>query len=263
VVFHFAAIAPLPVNQVDPQRAYSVNVAGCGNVLEACRRKKVGKVILASTSAVYENNHSFPVSEGDFINPYLTYSLTKKHAEELGKGYGDLYGMDITALRFFNVYGPHHDFRRKNPPLIAYIIKCLMTGEVPVLHSDGSQKRDYVYVSDLCEGCELAMNSDKSKGETFNLASNAVISMTDIYDKIAKLLKSDIQPKYRSPALLWDAYVELNEGFALKSDVVAKETNNFCRGSYEKAKGILGWSPKTSFDEGIKATVEYAVKTGF
>lgn len=262
VVFHFAAIAPLPVNQVDPQRAYSVNVAGWGNVLEACRRKKVGKVILASTSAVYENNHSFPVSEGDFISPYLTYSLTKKHAEELGKSYGSLYGMDITVLRFFNVYGPHHDFRRKSPPLIAYIIKCLMTGEVPVLHSDGSQERDYVYVSDLCDGCELAMGG-KSAGEIINLASNSVISMTDIYGKIAGLLGSSIQPKYRSPTLLWDMYSELGNGFALRSDVVAKETNKFCQGSYDKAKNLLGWEPKTSFDDGIKATVEYAIKTGF
>ncbi len=80
VVFHFAAIAPLPVNQVDPANAYSVNVSGWANVLEACRLAKTPKLILASTSAVYENNNLYPSKEEHSINPTLTYSLTKKHA---------------------------------------------------------------------------------------------------------------------------------------------------------------------------------------
>ncbi len=261
VVYHFAAIAPLAVNQVDPNRSYSVNVAGFGNILEACRRKKIKKIILASTSAVYENLKSFPALEDDYVSPHLVYSMSKKHAEDLAMSFVKLYDMDITVLRFFNVYGPHHDFRRKSPPLIAYIIKSLMLNEKPILHSDGKQERDYVYVDDVCNICELVTKID-CKGEIFNVASNSVISMNDIYNEITKHFNTDIKPVFRDPKLLWDKYTELEAGFAMNPLFIEKETNKFCLGSNEKANKILGWKPSTSFSDGIFKTVNYALKTG-
>jgi nucleoside-diphosphate-sugar epimerase len=261
-VFHLAGIAPLPINQIDPCNAYNNNVAGTANVLEACRKAKVSKIIFASTSAVYENNIKFPFEENDKINPTLIYSLTKKHAEELVQSYIKSYDMDITTLRFFNVYGPHHDFRRKSPPLIAYIIKCLMTNEVPLLHSDGLQKRDYVNVADVCRMCQVAMTRIASKNQTFNVASNSVISMNEIYNKISTIMKSDIKPKFRDPKLLWDKYTSLTEGFAIDESLITKETNKFSQGSYDKAKQLLNWEPKISFDDGILETVNHAIKSG-
>lgn len=262
VVFHFAAIAPLPVNQVDPANAYSVNVSGWANVLEACRLAKTPKLILASTSAVYENNNLYPSKEEHSINPTLTYSLTKKHAEELGINYQQLYGMDISILRFFNVYGPHHDFRRKSPPVIAYIIKCLMTQTQPILHSNGSQKRDYVYVEDICNACEKVIHNPQSKGQVFNLASGSAISLNEIYQEIAINLSSDITPIYRDPQLLWDQYPQLFQGYGLEQQIVAKETNKYSLGCNKKALEMLGWSPKVDIKQGLKLTVDYAVKTG-
>lgn len=262
VVYHFAAIAPLPVSQVDPGRGFSVNMAGWANVLEACRRAKTPKVILASTSAVYENSSLTPFKEHYDINPHMTYSLTKKHAEELANAYIKLYNMDITILRFFNVYGPHHDFRRKSPPLIAYLIKCMMLNEVPILHSDGEQRRDYVYVDDVCLMCEMVLTHPYSKGQTFNVASNTVVSVTEIYHEIAELFKSNIQPIFRDPSLLWDKYPELELGYSISPFFITRETNKFSQGSYTKANMILGWEPQTSFKDGIAKTVEYAVKSG-
>jgi nucleoside-diphosphate-sugar epimerase len=262
VVFHFAAIAPLPVSQVDPYRGYSVNVAGWANVLEACRREKTPKVILASTSAIYENNTTYPFQESDETNPHMIYCMSKKHAEDLAHSFTKLYNMDITILRFFNVYGPHHDFRRKSPPLIAYIIKCMMTGQTPILHSDGKQERDYIYIDDVCRMCKIAMENPASRGDTFNVASNTVVSMNQIYDEIAKLFNSNVKPIFRDPKLLWDKYLELELGHAMDLDFIAKETNKYSIGSYEKSEKILGWKPTISFQEGIKETVEYAVKTG-
>ena len=262
VIFHFAAIAPLPVNQINPLDSYHINVAGFANVLEAARKAKTPKVILASTSAVYENNTKFPFCEDDEVHPNLTYSLTKKHAEDLAQAYIKNYGMDITILRFFNVYGPHHDFKRKSPPLIAYIIKSLLLNETPILHSDGQQKRDYVYVSDICDMCNLVMNHPNAKNETFNIASNSTISMNDIYQKILSIMSSTIVPKFRDPSLLWDNYKELYEGFEIDKKIITKETNKFSQGSYDKAKKLLNWSPRVSFDEGILETVNYALKTG-
>lgn len=262
VVFHLAAIAPLPVSQVDPYRGYTVNVAGWANVLEACRRNKTPKVVLASTSAIYENNTNFPFREDDTTSPHMIYCMSKKHSEDLALSFSKLYGMDITRLRFFNVYGPHHDFRRKSPPLIAYIVKCMMLGEIPILHSDGKQERDYVYVDDVCRMCKLAMELPESRGEAFNVASNTVVSVNDIYDQIANIFDSKIRPVFRDPSLLWDKYPELEMGHAIDPYYIAKETNKYSIGSYDKAQKILGWKPTVSFEEGIKRTVEYAVKLG-
>lgn len=262
VVIHFAAISALPVNQSEPMQGFSVNVAGWVNVLECCRKAKISKVIFASTSAVYENNTTFPFFESDIVNPHLVYSMTKKHAEEMALSYVKLYGMDISLPRFFNLYGPHCDYRRKSPPLISYIIKSLMLGERPVLHSDGLQKRDYVYVKDVCNICKLLIETKNTSGEIFNVASNSTISMNDIYNNIAELLQSDIKPIFRAPNLLWDRYTELNVGLPLNKYYIEKETNKFSQGSYDKAKNILGWEPKISFKEGIRETVEYAKTLG-
>lgn len=261
-VFHFAAIAPLPVCQTNPKEAFDNNVSGWANVLEACRKKKIRKIVFASTSALYENNTSFPAKEEDVVSPHLTYSITKKHGEDLAHSYSKLYGMNITILRFFNCYGPHHDFRRKSPPLIAYIIKCMMKDEVPILHSNGEQKRDYIYVSDVCKMCKISIDDPNSDNETFNVASGNVISMNDIYKKISSLMGKNIVPIFREPILLWDKYAELNKGRVFKQEYIEKETNKYCVGSNDKARNILKWEPEITFDEGIKLTVEYAVKKG-
>jgi len=262
VVFHFAAIAPLPVNQVEPYRSYSINVAGWVNVLEACRRVKTPKIILASTSAIYENNIVYPFKEEDDVSPYMTYCLSKKHAEDLALSFSKLYNMDITRLRFFNVYGPHHDFRRKSPPLIAYIIKCMMTNDIPILHSDGKQERDYVYVDDVCRMCKIAMENPLSRNESFNVSSNSVISMNQIYDEIAALFNNANKPIFRDPKLLWDKYQELELGYSINLEYIAKETNKYSIGSNEKSERLLGWKPEVNFKDGIRNTVEHAIKTG-
>ena len=127
-VFHFAGIAPLPDCQTNPYQAIDINVAGTANVLEAARFNGVKKVIFSSTSAIYENNKSFPTSEQDDTLPYLIYSTSKKQAEMLCYSFFKTYGLNVIALRFFNVYGPHQDMKRKHPPFIGYIIKELLWG---------------------------------------------------------------------------------------------------------------------------------------
>ena len=119
VVFHFAGIAPLPDCQINPTTAYDNNVVGTLNVLEACRKAGVPKVIFSSTSAVYENCTIFPLTEDQIDKePNLVYSMSKRSCEWICHSYVENYDMDITILRFFNVYGPHQDFKRKHPPLM-------------------------------------------------------------------------------------------------------------------------------------------------
>ena len=117
--------------------------------MDAARFNGVKRVIFSSTSAVYENNKEFPCSENDEVSPSLIYPNSKLQSEMLCKSYVETYGLDVVILRFFNVYGPHQDLKRKHPPLIGYVIRELFYDRTPVLHSNGFQERDYVYTQDV------------------------------------------------------------------------------------------------------------------
>ena len=149
IVYNIAGIAPLPDCQSDPVEAVSVNTLGLVNVLENARRTGVKHVIQASTNAMYENETEFPTVESKFNPPTLIYPNTKYCGERFCQSFADTYGMNITCLRFANVYGPHIDCLRKQPPFVGYMIRELYYDRVPEFHSDGNQRRDYIYVMTL------------------------------------------------------------------------------------------------------------------
>ncbi|MDO8659008.1 MAG: NAD-dependent epimerase/dehydratase family protein [Candidatus Parcubacteria bacterium] len=262
VVFHFAGISSLPECQSDPGQAYEINVAGTANVLEAARRHNVGRIIFSSTSAIYENETSFPTPENPNPDPTLIYSLSKKHAEEVCHSFQKLYGMDIAILRFFNVYGPHMDFRRPNPPLISYLIRCFLNKEAPILHSDGNQARDLVYVDDIVSACEAVMTNKNAKNQTFNIGSGKSYSIKEIYKYVAKAFGStDKNPVYRTAKLLWDKYPQLSEGnYPFQAKFLEKEVNKYTQASIKKANELLEWKPQISLEEGLQKTVAFAIK---
>ena len=261
VVFHIAGIISLPGCNNDPYEAYSVNVAGTANVLEMARRNEVKKVIFASTSALYENETSTPFKESTVPDPTLIYAQTKKASEDLCNSFVKMYGMDITILRFFNVYGPHMDYR---PPsyLISYIIGSLLRGQRPVLHSNGKQARDFVYVSDTVRICQLAMTDPRAKNEIFNVGSGKTTTIQEIYDLIANSLgKQKIKPIYRNPKLIWEKFPRQLKGlFSINSAFLEKEVNKYTLADIQKAKKMLKWEAKVSIEEGISNTVAFIKK---
>ncbi len=264
VVFHIAGIISLPGCNDNPFEAYSVNVAGTANVLEMGRRNGIKKIIFASTSALYENETATPFKESVNPKPTLIYAQTKKAAEDICNSFIDMYGMDITILRFFNVYGPHMDFR---PPsyLISYIIGCLLKQERPILHSDGKQARDFVYVSDTVKMCKTAMTSLKAKGEIFNVGSGKTITIQGIFDLIAKNLgEKKIKPLYRDPKLIWEKFPGQFKGqYPIQHTFLEKEVNKYTLADTQKAKKMLKWEAKVNIEEGISSTVAYIKKGGF
>lgn len=259
-VFHLAGIAPLPDCQSDPYSAIDVNVSGTANVLDAARYHGVKRVIFSSTSAVYENNKKFPCLEEDKVFPTLIYPNSKLQSEMLCKSYVDSYGLDVVMLRFFNVFGPHQDLQRKHPPLIGYVIRELFYNRVPILHSNGLQERDYVYTQDVIDFCKIVMTKENISSEVFNVASGKTYSVRDIYKIIAEYMNKDIEPIYSDASEFWNKYPLLYEGhLTLKKEILEKEVNKYALGSNEKAKKI-GWIPKVSLEQGLKNSVNYAIK---
>lgn len=258
-IYHIAAITPLPDCQIDPGKAVTVNVAGTLNVLEAARRYGIKNVIFASTSAVYENCTEFPTKEGDAIPPSLVYSGGKYTAEQFCRSFVEVYGMNVTVLRFANVYGPHIDCLRKQPPVAGYMIRELFYDRAPVLHSNGEQRRDFVYVDDLID---LAIKVRAGKGfDCFNVSTNTTHSINELYAIIAKLMgKSDITPEYTDSSHYWYRYPELYKGaYPISAQILDNEVTKYTLCDNNHAKEVYGWTPKVSFEDGLRKTVDFAV----
>ncbi len=261
VVVHLAAITSLPDCEVNYKECIRINVEGTAAVLGASRRSGVRKVIFASTSAVYENtNYSSEkgFSEEDQISPRLFYSLSKKMAEEICQSFSINYGMDITILRFFNVFGPRQDIHRTSPPLINYVVREFKRGNIPILHSDGNQSRDYVFsedVSDLIQKCIL---TDLEGQKIFNVSTNKTISVREIVKSIKDSIPqaSSIEEEFRESHQLWDNYPSLYSGkYPLKKEIVSKETNKSSLGDNSLVKKTFNWNPRVNILELIKKVV--------
>ncbi len=250
-IIHLAAITALPDCETNPVDTIDINVSGTMNILECARAWNVPHVIFASTSAVYENNKEKVFTEDLEVNPRLWYSLSKKMAEDICESYRLNYDMTITTLRFFNVFGPRQDIHRKNPPLLNYLVREIKKGNPPILHSTGEQKRDYIHVDDVVKLTDICL--DKKPNDTFNVCTGTLISVNQIVDYVSEVFESDIKPTYRDASKLWDTYPKLFEGnYPLDKEIVAKETNKYSKGSFQKAKELLGWEPNTDLESLIK-----------
>lgn len=259
VVYHIAAITPLPDCQYKPKLAIDTNVGGTVNILEAARKVGVKKVIFSSTSAVYENSNEFPSKEDKVSTPSLIYSGGKFAAENFCRSYAEVYGMNIVVLRFANVYGPHIDCLRKTPPVAGYLIKQYFNNESPVLHSTGDQERDFVYVDDLIR---LAILVQQGEGfDVVNVSTNETHSINSMSRIIAKIMgKEDIKEEYAPVAHFWEKYPELYSGaYKISEKILSNEVNKYTLLDNSHAKERYGWVPEVDFEEGLRRTVEFSV----
>lgn len=254
-VYHIAGVAPLPDCQMNPQEAVDVNVTGTVNLLENARRYGIKKFILASTNAMYENETAFPTVENNFKQPTLIYPNTKYVAERFCESYCRTYGMSATCLRFSNVYGSHIDCLRKQPPFVAYMIRELFYDRTPVFHSDGSQRRDYIYVDDLVR---LAILVQEGRGfDCVNVASNKNYSVNEMYAMASKIMDKDIKADFAGDEHYWEQYPGLYTGaYPIRHEILAHEINKYslCDNAYAKEK--YGWEPRIGMEEGLRRVID-------
>lgn len=254
-LYNIAGIAPLPDCQTNPQEAIDVNVTGTVNLLENCRRYGIKKLIFASTNAMYENETEFPTKESNFKQPTLIYPNTKYVAERFCESFCKTYGMSVTCLRFANVYGPHIDCLRKQPPFVAYMIKELFYNRTPIFHSDGNQRRDYIYVDDLIRLAILVQ--DGTGFDCVNVSSNKNYSVNEMYAIASRIMNKNIPAEFSSDAHYWEKYPDLYSGvYPIKNEILNHEINKYsqCDNTYAKEK--YGWTPQVDMEEGLKKVIE-------
>jgi nucleoside-diphosphate-sugar epimerase len=173
-------------------------------------------------------------------------------AEELIQSYRDNYEMNITTLRLFNVFGPDGDYRRVHPPLLNFLVREFRAGVSPLLSSDGTQTRDFVWVGDVISMIDLCL--EKQANDNFNVCTGLNYSINQISQWVAEALECDHIPlSYRPAQEFWSSYPELFVGkYSLNKDVVKHESIRSSVGSFQKAKELLGWTPHLNIEDLIK-----------
>ena len=247
VIIHLAAITSLPECESDPKECFDVNVGGTASVLNAARKKGI-HVIVASTSAIYEcnNKEDAPFKEELPVNPRLFYPLSKKLMEEVIQSYIKNYDMNITTLRFFNVFGPRQDIHRQSPPLLNYIVREIKQNRTPTFYSANGKPRDYIHVNDVVTLIEKCLN--RTDRQIFNVCSGTLTSVKDIVGYAEKAF-GKFDYIFKEPKMFWSEYPELYKGTNTIQDfVVENEVNKFSLGSTDKTRTLLDWNPNTDIE---------------
>jgi UDP-glucose 4-epimerase len=233
-VFHLAAMSCLTDCLARPLEAAEVNTVGTLNVLEAARQAKLPKLVYADTSAEYEGIDRFPTPE-DKIRPIGVYAVSKHGGAAFCESYRELYGMNLTIVRYFNVYGPAQDWRRVVPPVMSAFIIRMLRGERPVIYGTGEKRRDFIYVDDVNDFHMVVLEDPRSNGWIFNVGTGVNYSINEVYQLVEELLQTGLKPIYK-PDLPGEAQVTL-------ADITA-------------GRG-LGWQPKVDIHEGLRRSIQY------
>ena len=230
-VINLAARAGVRPSVENPQVYYQTNCDGVLNLLDLCRDFAVAKFVQASTSSLYGAGNRLPYTEDDNTDrPLSPYAASKKAAETLAYTYHHLHGLDITAFRYFTVYGP-----AGRPDMSVFrFVRRIAEGEPIVVFGDGTQSRDFTYVDDIARG---TVAGTKPFGyEVINLGSDRPVKLSAIIEQIGQLLG-------REPI------IEYLPGHP--ADVPATWAN------VEKAHQLLDWTPQISIEEGLQRCVDW------
>ena len=232
MVIHLAAKAGVRPSLLNPEIYYNVNVIGTLKLLEAMRKAGVGKMIFASSSAVYGNNIKVPFSENDPVDtPVSPYAASKIAGELLCHTYNHLYGFDIFCMRLFTVYGPR---QRPEMAIHKFISKILKKQPIQ-LYGNGLTKRDYTFISDIIDGMLKAIQNLKGY-EIINLGSARPIPLIDLVNKINVVLE-------RKAIIEWNP-VQAGDANCTFADI-------------SKAKKLLGYEPAYQLQNGLDIFLEW------
>lgn len=236
-VLHQAAWGSVPRSIEMPLFYCANNIQGALNMLEAARRNGVKKFVYASSSSVYGDEPNLPKKEGIEGNLLSPYAVTKMCDEEWAKQYTLHYGLDTYGLRYFNVFGRRQDPNGAYAAVIPKFIKQLLNGEVPTINGDGKQSRDFTYIENVIEAnLKACLAPHEAAGQAFNIAYGGREYLIDIYYELTKALGVSVEPNF-GPDRVGDI----------------KHSN----ADISKAKALLGYDPEWSFEQGIKAAIEW------
>lgn len=241
-VFHLAAMWLLHCKDY-PRTAFDVNIAGTFNVLEACVKNKIKKLIYSSSASVYGDAVQVPMTEDHPFNNKNFYGSTKIAGEAMCTAYNDRYGLEVIGLRYMNVYGPGQDQHAVYSGVIPIMLNKIDANEAPSINGDGSQAYDFIYVEDVAR-CNVAALKSSTKHGFYNVGTEIQTTIKTLCDTILELKKSDLKVKY--------VPYSADDARALVQNRI---------GSAKKAKEEIGFEYKYSLVEGLTKLIEWRNKS--
>ena len=247
-VSHQAAIGSVPRSVRDPLTTMNSNVMGTLNLLDYCNKAGIKKFVFASSSSVYGDNQDLPKIESHIGKPLSPYALSKAIGENMMRLYSEIHGFDTICLRYFNVFGPRQTPNGPYAAVIPLFIKNAFSNKKSKIFGDGSQSRDFSYISNVVDANIKALEIGQLPGrnEILNIACGGKMTVNELYSEIygiilgGKTAMESITPDYLPP----------REGDILHS-----------LADIESATSTLGYSPSISIKEGLEKTIEYFRKT--
>ncbi|HLU34752.1 MAG TPA: NAD-dependent epimerase/dehydratase family protein [Thermomicrobiales bacterium] len=188
VVFHLAALWLLHCHEF-PQSAFEVNIRGTFNVLEACRKQKVGKLVYSSSASVYGDAVAIPMEEDHPYNNRTFYGATKIAGEHMARAHHHRYGLDYVGLRYMNIYGPRQDYMGAYVAVVMKILDRIDRGEPPIVYGDGTQSYDFIYVEDAAE-CNVLAAKSAATDRFYNVGMGEPTTIREICELLLDLTDS-------------------------------------------------------------------------
>lgn len=235
-VVHLAALPSVPRSVADPGTSHDANATGTLNVLIASRDAGVSRVVTASSSSIYGKTAELPKHERLTPLPISPYAVSKLSAESYGRSFFEIYGLEVVALRYFNVFGPRQDPQSEYAAVIPKFIWCLRDGKPPVIFGDGEQSRDFTYVENVVNANLLALQTPAVGGRVYNIACGERITLNQLARSLRDELATDVKPVH-APCRPGD----------IRHSVA----------DISLARRELGYEPRIRLAEGLKRTVQY------
>lgn len=237
LVFHQAAFVSVPASMDDPLSCLDPNVNGTAMLLDAARRASVQRVVFASSAAVYGEADAFPLTEKVPPEPNLSpYAASKRIDEIYAQLFTQSFGLEVTALRYFNVYGPRQAPDSQYAAAVPIFISRMMNGQVVTIYGDGGQTRDLIYVGDVARANLMAADSPAAAGDIFNICTGKETSILDLVESLKDVFP-DAPEHVFGPPRAGDIYRSV--------------------GSAQKAKDTFGFEAQAALMDGMRATAEW------
>jgi CDP-glucose 4,6-dehydratase len=238
IVFHLGAQTIVQIANRDPLSTFESNIRGTWNLLEACRRAPtVRAIVVASSDKAYGDHEVLPYDESTPLQGRHPYDVSKSCADLIASAYHQTYGLPVGIVRCGNLFGPGDlNFNR----LIPGTIRSILRGEAPVIRSDGTFVRDYLYVRDAARAYSVvgAAVLGGLHGEAFNFSNEVQISALDMVRMIGRLMSTNLEPNI------------LNEG---AGEIVHQYLDA------GKARRLLGWEPAYLLDDALRETIAWYI----
>jgi UDP-glucose 4-epimerase len=235
-VFHQGALPSVPRSIQDPLTSTAVNVEGTLNVLLAARDHGVQRVVFASSSSVYGDSLGMPRREDGPIKPLAPYAVSKLAAEQYCLSAQRVYGLEVVALRYFNVFGERQDPLGGYAAVIPKFIHSMHAGECPSINGDGLTARDFTHIDNVVQANLAAASVPEAAGEVFNVGMGGSHTLLDLVGELNDLLGTDLEPVH---------------GPARPGDVALSEAD------ISRAREVLDYDPQVGFTEGLRRTIDW------